>query len=288
MELTFKSYAKINLALKVLGKASKGYHKIETVMQLVDLYDTMSFEKLDEDSIVVNSTNKELENEDNLAYKEASLLKSKFHVKFGVRINIEKIIPLASGLGGGSSNAATTLTALNKLWKLKIPEKKLIDLSTDLGSDTPFFITGSTALVYGIGDKLKPVKKSHKMNIVLINPGFKVYTKDAYKMIDKFKRSKRKPNSKSPPIQNLIKSMAQNDFEGIASNISNDFEEMLLKKYPIMSEIKSNMLRNRALNATVSGSGPTMFGIFESIYTAREAYYELRDIYPFVYLTKTL
>ena len=288
MELNFKSYAKINLALKVLGKAAKGYHKIETVMQLVDLYDIMSFEKLDEDTIIINSTNKELENEDNLAYKAASLLKSKFHVKYGVRINIEKSIPLASGLGGGSSNAATTLTALNKLWKLKIPEKKLTGISTELGSDTPFFITGSTALAYGLGDKLRPIKRSHKMNIVLINPGFKVYTKDAYKMLDNFKGLKKNPKSKSPPISNLIKSMAQNDFDGIASNISNDFEQMLLKKYPIMSEIKSNMMRNRALNATVSGSGPTMFGIFESIYTAREAYYELRDIYPFVYLTKTL
>ena len=185
--MLIKSYAKANLYLKIGKRLKSGYHNIQSVMQLVNLHDNISFEKLKEDQILIESNNKELESESNLAYKAAELLKSKFKIKEGIKINIEKSIPLASGLGGGSSNAANTLIALNKLWSLKLDQKKLISFASQIGSDVPFFILGETALVEGTGSKIKPLKKSLSANVVLVNPGIKVSTTKAYKWFDKNK-----------------------------------------------------------------------------------------------------
>src|SRR3989344_2106327 len=179
------SYAKINLYLKIGKRLSSGYHNIQSVMQKIDLSDSMAFELLNEDEIIVECTNKELENENNLAYKAAALLKKKYKARHGVRISIEKNIPLEAGLGGGSSNAATTLMSLNKLWSLRLKERQLIDIASELGSDVPFFIGDNAALVEGIGDRIKRVKKSFSVNIVLINPGFRVSTKWAYSAFDR-------------------------------------------------------------------------------------------------------
>tara|TARA_Y100000310_G_scaffold62055_1_gene57315 strand:+ start:1822 stop:2673 length:852 start_codon:yes stop_codon:yes gene_type:complete len=283
MELKLNSYAKVNLFLRVFKKLKSGYHKIESIMQRIDLYDTIKYEKTSGE-IEIHSNNKEIETEDNLAYKAAQLLKDTQKVKHGVNITIEKNIPLSSGLGGGSSNAGTTLLALNKLWKLRLDEKQLIDLGAQLGADVPFFLSENAAFVSGIGELIKPIKKPYKMNITLINPGFRISTTAAYKMLDKFKP----PKNKKPASSTIVNAMANNSTEEVASTLYNDFEEPSFKKYPILKEIKTNLRRNRALNSTLTGSGPTMFGIFSSIYTAREAYYELKDMYPFVFLAKTI
>src|SRR3989338_8645492 len=144
--MLLNSYAKINLYLKIGKKLKSGYHNIQSIMQPIELHDNISFEKLDENRIILESNNKELESKNNLAYKAALLLKNKLNIKEGVRITIEKQIPLASGLGGGSSNAANTLIALNNLWKLKLSKNKLISLALEIGSDVPFFIVGESAL----------------------------------------------------------------------------------------------------------------------------------------------
>ena len=280
--MLIKSYAKINLYLKI-GKKLKNYHKLQSVMQLIELHDNISFEKLDEDVITVESNNKDLESKNNLAYKTASLLKNKFNVEEGVKITIEKSIPLASGLGGGSSNAANTLIALNKLWNLNLSQKKLISLASEIGSDVPFFIMGKAALVEGIGEKVKPLKKSISINIVLVNPGIRVSTTWAYKTFDK---SKLKTTGKTN-VKELIKAMNKKNTKIIAENLHNDFDPIIEKKFEVVREIKANLKKFNALNSLVSGSGPTVLGLFDSIYTAREAYFKLKDMYPFVYLTKT-
>ena len=281
--LTMKSYAKINLTLNILKRLSSGYHNIESVMQQIELADNITFERLAEEQIVMQSNNPSIENEDNLAYKAAELLKQRFKVKGGIKINIEKNVPLSSGLGGGSSNAATALMALNRLWKLRMKEHELIKVGVEIGSDVPFFIIGGTALVTGIGDKIKPVTRYPKLNYVLINPGYRVSTESAYNAFDK---AKIKP--KKPKTDGVVKALANSDVKALANSVSNDFEELMFKKHRDLRDIKTNMLRNGALNTVLSGSGPTMIGIFNSIYEAREAYFKLKDDYPFVFLTKTV
>ena len=282
--MAINSYAKINFFLKIGRKLNSGYHNIQSVMQKIELSDNITIEPITEDRIIVESTNKELESESNFAYKVALLLKKKFKVRHGVRIFIEKNIPLEAGLGGGSSDAATTLMHLNKLWGLKFKEKQLIDLAAQIGADVPFFIGENAALVEGIGDKIKRIKKSFSINIVLINPGFRVSTKWAYAAFDK---QKSKIRTKAD-INNLVKAIEKKDIKEIANNLYNDFEPIVEKKYKIINEIKNNLLRNDALNACISGSGPTVFGIFNSIYEAREAFFKIQYDYPFVFLTKTI
>lgn len=282
--MPINSYAKINLFLRIGKKLSSGYHNIQSVMQKIELSDNISIEPLSEDKIVIEGTNKELENEDNLAYKAALLLKNRFKVRNGVRIYIEKNIPLESGLGGGSSNAAAVLLNLNKLWGLKLKENQLINLASHIGSDVPFFIGENAALVEGIGDKIKRIKKSFSINIVIINPGFRISTKWAYSAYDK-----QKPRVKiKADINRLIKAIEKKDIKEIANNLHNDFEPIVTKKYKVINEIKNTLLRNDALNVGISGSGPTVFGIFNSIYEAREAFFKIQYDYPFVFLTKTV
>ena len=282
--MLLNSYAKINLYLKIGKKLKSGYHNIQSVMHPVELHDNISFEKLNEDLIIVQSNNPDLESKENLAYKAASLLKDTFKVKEGVRITIEKNIPMSAGLGGGSSNAANTLVMLNKMWNLGISQKKLISLGVEIGSDVPFFIGGKTALVEGIGNRIKPLRKSLSINLVLVNPGIKVSTSRAYKQFDKNK-DKLKPNKKN--INELIKAINKKDVKKISENMYNDFDAVIGKKYSIIKDIKTNLRKFNALNSLVSGSGPTVIGLFESIYPAREAYFKLKDLYPFVFLTKT-
>ncbi len=283
--MLLQSHAKVNLYLKIGKKLKSGYHNIQSVMQPIQLHDNISFEKLDEDVIIVQSNNPDLEGKANLAYKAALLLKNKFKVKEGVKIHIEKNIPMSAGLGGGSSNAANTLIMLNKLWGLKVPQKKLIDLGAEIGSDVPFFVVGKTALVEGIGDKIKPLRKSISLNIVLVNPGIKVSTSWAYRQFDKSK-GKLSLGSKKD-IKGLISAINKKDIKKISENVYNDFEAIIKKKHKIIRDIKTNFRKFGALESTLSGSGPTIIGVFDSIYTAREAYFKLKDLYPFVYLTKT-
>lgn len=286
--MLIKSYAKINLYLKIGKRLKNGYHNLESLMLPIKLHDDISFEKIDEDKIVIESSNKNLENTNNLAYKSAMLLKNKFKIKKGARINITKNIPLAAGLGGGSSNAAAALIALNKLWKLKLSQKKLLTLALEIGSDVPFFISGKTALVGGIGSKIKPLKKSPSLNVVLVNPGINVSTAWAYNEFDKsIKRLKIKKTNKAKNMKELIKALRKKDMKKISENVYNDFSIIAGKKHKIISDIKMDLKKNGALSSMVSGSGPTVFGIFNNIYEARGAYYKIKDNYPFVFLTKT-
>ena len=282
--MAIRSYAKINFFLKVGKRLSSGYHSIQSVMQRINLSDSLKIEPISDDKIIIECTNRDLEGDGNLAYKAAMILKSKFSIRSGARIFIEKTVPIQSGLGGASANAATALVALNKLWGLKLKEQQLSELALKIGSDVPFFINENAALVEGIGDKIKGVSKSFSINLVLINPGFGVPTKWAYSAFD---RQEAKPKTKAD-IKALIKAIEKKDIKSIAANIHNDFEQVVAKKHKVINEIKNNLMKNDALNATISGSGPTVFGIFNSIYEARETFFKIQYDYPFVFLTKTI
>jgi len=284
--MILKSYAKINLTLKIGRKAKGGLHEIESVMHPIELFDSLSFEKIEQDEVIIMSNNPSIMNKDNLVYKAAMMLKKRYGVKSGVKATIEKNIPLGAGLGGGSANAASALMALNSMWKLKMDARKLSQAAFELGSDVPFFLSGKPALVTGAGEKVKPVPSYPKINAVIVNPGFQVSTKWAY---DSYEKNKRKlPKHKSISGQAYVKLMQKKDVEGMAEHLHNDFTEVIAKKYKVIKDIRQLMNKYGALNSCLSGSGPTVYGLFSSIYTAREAYFKLKDIYPFVYLTKTV
>lgn len=284
--MILKSYAKINLTLKIGKKAKGGLHEIESVMHPIELFDNLTFEKLDHDEVVIHSNNPSIMNKDNLVYKAAMMLKKKYGVKSGVRAAIEKNIPLGAGLGGGSANAASALIALNSMWKLKMDAKKMTQAAIELGSDVPFFLSQKPALVTGTGEKVKIITSYPKINAVIVNPGFQISTKWAY---DSWEKNKKKlPKHKTINALAYVKLMQKKDVEGMADNLHNDFTEVVSKKYKVIKDIRQLMNKYGALDSCLSGSGPTVYGLFSSIYTAREAYFKLKDIYPFVYLTKTV
>lgn len=259
--MLIKSYAKINLTLKIGKKLPSGYHEIKSVMQQINLFDILKFKKLEENKIVIKCNLKELENEENIVYKAALLLKNKFKIMEGIEIDIKKNIPVGSGLAGGSGDAAATLKVMNKLFNLNLDENELIKIGMKLGSDVPFQIIGGTALVEGVGEKIKEIEPPKEENILIIKPGIQISTKWAYEELDK---------------------------KSTKTNPENDFEPLISKKYPIINKIKEQLKNNGAVKALMSGSGPAVFGLFKDKTTAEKAYNKLKDKYPFVYLTTTI
>ena len=277
-EITIKSPAKINLALDIVGKREDGYHEIETVMHQVELCDLIKVEDSDEMKIDCND---KIPLKGNLVLKAVKLLKGRYNLTRNVSITIEKNIPVAAGLGGGSSNAALTLIALDKLWGLNLKQEELISLAKEIGSDVPFFIAGNAAYATGKGEllqKLDPIN----FYAVLINPGFDVSTKWAYESLNLDLTGKKSAS------REILKCVKRNNLREIAKFLHNDFETVVLDKYPLLKEIKDSLVANGALNSVMSGSGPTIFGIFEDEEKAKNAYEKLKGSYKFVYLTKTL
>ncbi len=263
-----KSYAKINLFLKVLGKRDDGYHDIVTLMQRISLCDEMTFTEKGDD-IVVRCPGSDLpEDEDNIIFKAAEALLSYTGHTRGIEITVVKGIPIAAGLGGGSSNAATTLTTLNEMMGFNIAREELIDIGTKLGADVPFFILGKTAWASGIGDKLVAADTMPKMWYVLINPGFEVSTKEVYENL--------KLGLTNDTIKyNMPRSKTVSQ---IVDNLANDLERVTARLYPAIPQIKECLRAHGALGSLMSGSGPTVFGIFKSKNSALKAEEELRNV----------
>jgi 4-diphosphocytidyl-2-C-methyl-D-erythritol kinase len=250
--------AKINLFLRVLRKRPDGYNDIASLMQKISLFDKLTFAPCPE-GIVINCPNSNLPTEDNLIFRAAQLLFSYTGYPSGVEITLIKNIPLAAGLGGGSSDAATTLMALNEMLGLGVKKAQLMKLGTKLGADVPFFIFGNTAFASGIGDRLEPWKNLSKLNIVLINPRFSLSTKLVYENLN-LTLTKQRINYSIPRF-----------FEvgDVVREMHNDLETVSLKMHPDIADIKQLLLRHGASGAMMSGSGPTVFGIFTDESTAR-------------------
>ena len=278
--INLNAYAKINLTLDVLKRLESGYHEIETVYHQIGLHDTIILKELEEKHVIIR-TNADIPKESNLAYKSAMLLKKRFKVQKGVEITIKKQIPIASGLSGGSTDAASVLIGLNKLWNLQLKSDALIEMAQQIGMDVPFSLLGGTALGTGRGETLQKIKTELKIPLLIIIPGFWISTAEAYKSL------KEEELGKSRRAGKMAEAIGKEDLKKVAGCIGNDFEPWATRKYPEIRKIKQNLLEAGALNAALSGSGPTVFGIFENSETAMKAHKLLKGKYPFVQVTRS-
>ncbi|WP_270647038.1 4-(cytidine 5'-diphospho)-2-C-methyl-D-erythritol kinase [Paeniclostridium hominis] len=281
--IDLKSRAKINLSIDVLGKRDDGYHIVEMIMQTIDLYDNLKITKIEGDFIKIKSDSEDIPlNQDNIVYKAAYILKKRFDIKDGVEISIQKNIPVAAGMAGGSSNAAAVLVGLNKVWNLGMSESELKEIGLQLGADVPFCITGGSALAQGIGEELTNIHGlSEGVNILVCKPDIFVSTKEVYQSLDMNKVQKR------PENQKLIESLKNDDIKYVSENMVNVLEEVTASKYKEIKQIEATMMKNKALGSMMSGSGPTVFGLFDNKEYAIKAKEELLIDYNQVYLVNS-
>ena len=279
---TLRSYAKINLTLNVLGKRADGYHEIETIMQLVNLSDTVIVDKTD-GYIKISSNKKFLPtDEKNIAYKATKLFYETVGINGGARIFIHKSIPVAAGLAGGSGNGAAVLTALNILHSNPLSDDELLSLGAKLGADIPYCMMGGTQVATGIGDIMTKIPSMSKHYVLLVTPPIAVSTPWVYTEFDNTEK-KTFPNTKE-----MIKALENDDYFAICNNLSNTLEDVTIKQHPVIKGIKEKMLKNGADGALMSGSGPTVFGFFSDFKKAKASQDSFSLMYRDVYLTTTL
>lgn len=278
-ERKVKAYAKINLGLDVVGKLENGYHLLRTIMQQIDLYDTITLSKTENcGEIMISSDSGEVPaDESNLAYRAAKRMMEQFPIKEGVSIHLEKRIPVAAGMAGGSSDAAGVMLGMNQLFSLGATNEQLQEIGVKIGADVPFCIKGGTALAEGIGEKMTTIDKVPKMHIVVAKPPIMVSTKEVFENLAIHEL-------KHPDTQALLEAFAQDDLDKAIANIGNVLETVTVKKYPIIEELKSAMKTLGAAGAFMSGSGPTVFGIFKEEKAAKEAELKLKEQYPAVFV----
>lgn len=281
--IELKSRAKINLSIDVLGKREDGYHLVEMIMQTIDLYDIIKIKALETEEIIINSNTLDIPlNENNIVYKAIELIRENFSIKRGVEVFIEKNIPIAAGMAGGSSNAAAVLVGLNELWNLNLSNEELKELGFKLGADVPFCIEGKTALAQGVGEKLTYIKGlSEDISILVCKPELFVSTKEVYEGLD-LENIKNRPNN-----QYLIKCLENNDIESLSKNMVNVLETVTSKKHTEINDIEKIMNENNALGSMMSGSGPTVFGIYKNEEDALRGKRELLKKYKQVYVVKS-
>lgn len=281
--IELKSRAKINLSIDVLGKRDDGYHLVEMIMQTIDLYDVIKIKQLDTNDVVIksNSSHIPLDN-NNIVYKAIELLRQRFNINKGIEVFIEKNIPVAAGMAGGSSNAAAVLVGLNKLWKLNLTEQELQELGLKLGADVPYCISGKTALAEGIGEKLSYIKGLPKnISILICKPNLFVSTKDVYQGLD-LNNTENRPNNKL-----LIECLEKGDIDSLSKNMSNVLENVTSKIHKEINEIEEIMMANSALGSMMSGSGPTVFGLFDKYENALKCKGILLQQYSQVYVVSS-
>lgn len=269
--IRLNAMAKINLGLDVTGKRPDGYHELRMVMQMINLYDKIEIIKLETPEIIVETNLSFLPvNENNIVYKAAQLLMNKFHLTQGVRIVLEKHIPVAAGMAGGSSDAATVLYGMNKLFSLGMTKKQMMEEGVKLGADVPYCVLRTTALSEGIGEILTTLPPMPKCHIVIAKPGISVSTKAV------FGKLRVNEIEEHPDIDGIVEAIKAGSLTDIASRLGNTLEEVTIKDYPVIAQIKEEMIAQGALGALMSGSGPTVFGIFDDEKKAKNAYIVLK------------
>lgn len=264
-----KAYAKINLGLDVIDRLENGYHVVKMVMQTVGIYDVLTLKKIPE-GIVVTTDNGELPTDDNnLIYKAARLMREAYDITEGVSIHLEKNIPIAAGMAGGSTDAAATFLGMNQLFNIGATMEELQKLGVKVGADVPYCIMGGTALAEGIGEILSPLPAPPECFLVVAKPDINVSTKYVYEHLDA------EGVEKHPDIDGMIEALRDGDLQGIVSRLGNVLETVTVKKHDIISTIKQCMLKQGALGSLMSGSGPTVFGIFTDAEYAQKAKAEI-------------
>lgn len=271
--VTLKALAKINLGLDVLGRRENGYHDVRMVMQTIYLYDNVTVEKTEEAGIHLTCNLFYLPvDENNIAYKAAKLLKDEFDIQGGVRIVLDKHIPVAAGLAGGSANAAAVLVGMNRLFSLGLTQEDLMKRGVSLGADVPYCVMRGTVLAEGIGEILSPLPPLPKCCILIAKPGINVSTKTVYEKLDS------QEITAHPDIDGILEGLDKQDLHKVAASMGNVLENVTIGDYPVIEEIKDVMKENGALNAMMSGSGPTVFGIFDDRAKAKQAQQRIREL----------
>ena len=257
--MRLRALAKINLGLDILGKREDGYHEVRMIMQTIQMYDVLEIKKKKAPGISLSVNYSYIPcDERNLVYKAAKLLMDEFQVKGGVTIRLEKFIPVSAGMAGGSSDAAATLVGINGLFKLGLSERELMDRAVKIGADVPYCIMRGTALAEGIGEKLTGITQLPECFVLIGKPGINVSTKAAYESLNL------SGIQTHPDIDGMIQDIQNGDLQGMTAKMGNVFEPGIIGQYPVIQEIKDLMESHGALKAMMSGSGPTVFGIFDS------------------------
>ena len=267
-KIQLKALAKINLGLDVLRRREDGYHEVKMIMQTIGLHDDLEIRKTKTSGIQVKTNLYYLPtNENNLVYKAAKLLMDEFQIQDGVSIQLKKRIPVAAGMAGGSSDGAAVLWGINQMYGLGLSMQALMERGVRLGADVPYCIQRGTALAEGIGEKLSVLPPMPKCTILIAKPGISVSTKFVYENLH---ANDLKPEQ-HPDVDSMIEAMRQKDLGLLCSRMGNVLETVTIPAYPVINEIKRTMIDNGAIGSMMSGSGPTVFGIFDSPAAAKQA-----------------
>lgn len=279
--LVVKTPAKINLTLDILRKRTDGYHDLSMIMQTIGLYDVIHLEK-SQGGIEVSCTDHRIPcDHTNLVYKAADALNRWASFKKGAKIHIEKNIPLEAGLAGGSANAAGVLKGLAQLWGMSIPEAALMAIGKSVGADVPFCLLGGTALAEGTGDILTPLPSLPKYHVVLVKPDFGISTQKAFSLVD-ICRIQRHPDN-----EGLCEALKKGDRQALERGLVNVFEEGTFREYPLLQQIKAELMEQGADASLMTGSGPTMYGLYRDKTKAEKAYAYFLENYQEVFLAET-
>ena len=267
MEITKKAYAKINLGLDVLGKRDDGYHLVKMIMQSVDIYDTLTFKLTSDGKVTLKTDDDSIPADDsNLICKVAGQLQEKYGVTKGAEIELIKRIPVAAGMAGGSTDGAAAYRALNELWNLGLSDKELCELAVKLGADIPYCIMGGTALSEGIGEVLTPIEGKAKYHLVVAKPDIMVSTGWVYKELDNAEITEH------PDIDGIRNAIETGDVKRMCNLIDNVLEPVTTSRYGIIKEIEKLLEDNGALKAFMTGSGPTVFAVYDDEKKAGEGF----------------
>ena len=271
--MRLRALAKINLGLDVVGKRGDGYHEVRMVMQTIQMYDVLEIEKKAEPGITLTTNIPYVPTDErNLVYKVARMLMDEFHIEEGLTMNLEKFIPVAAGMAGGSSDAAAAFVGVNRIFGLGLSEEELMKRAVKVGADVPYCVMRGTALAEGIGEKLTRLPRLPQCYVLVGKPGVNVSTKIAYENLNL-----NDPAMVHPDIDGMVNAIHEGDLDGMISRMGNVFEPGIIRRYPIIREIKALMENNGARKAMMSGSGPTVFGIFDSKENMEQAAAVLRD-----------
>ena len=265
--------AKINLGLDVIRRREDGYHEVKMIMQSVRLFDRLTVTRTYNPEICLSTNLGFLPvGEDNLVYKAAALLKEEFEIRSGLKIHLEKRIPVAAGMAGGSTDAASCLLVMNKLFELGLSTKAIMERAVKLGADVPYCVVKGTALSEGIGEILTPLPQAPDCHVLIAKPNFHISTKYVYSHL------KLDETTVHPDIDAMISCIENNDLYGMCENMENILETVTIPKHPEIEDIKNTMLENGAIGSLMSGSGPTVFGIFDDLDKAKLAKEKCRQL----------
>lgn len=279
--IRLEARAKINLSLDVLGKKPDGYHELKMIMQSIRLHDSLTLSRGQEELEVTSSFHGLPTGTGNIAYRAAALLCQRYGIKEGLHIHIEKHIPIAAGLAGGSTDAAAVIRGMNRLFSLNLQEEEMMELGKELGADVPFCIRGGTCLAEGIGEILTPLPAFRRVPLVLVKPPIGVSTAWVYRNLQLDRITER------PDTDMLLNAMAGRRLEELASGMRNVLETVTVEAHPIIRQIKDSLVEQGALGSMMSGSGPSVFGIFQDLQQADFAYRKFRKQGWRCFLTQT-